>query len=343
MKRRRCSLVDHVTGWWISGDGSSAPDIRLRDDIALSEIGESGEVLIDVDYSAINYKDALALRGHPGVIRHLPLIPGIDAVGTVRESEDSRFQPADTVVLTGYGYGEVRHGGLATLLRAKGDHLLSVPHPLPSQHAAAFGTAGFTAALAVRALERSGLTPARQQLPIAVTGAAGAVGSFAIFFLARKGFSVTAITGRTDEEAYLKSLGATEVLARQEVLSWPHRPLLTERFDGAIDQAGGPLLATILASTRTDGTVISCGLAGGSDLTTTVMPFILRGITVSGINSVYQPHPLREELWQECASMTSDFPWSEFIVETPLEGAFEVAEHVIAGVTRGRVVVAIPR
>ena len=342
MKRRRCCLVEHIAGWWISGDGSSAPDTRFRDDIAVSELGHDGDVLVDVMYSALNYKDALALTGNPGVIRNLPLIPGIDLVGTVRESEDQRWHPGDTVVLTGYGYGELRHGGLATVSRARGDHLVRLPSGLTPQQAAGYGTAGFTAALAVRALERQGLTPGRQQRPIAVTGAAGAVGSFAVYFLARRGFAVTAITGRTDEENYLRALGATDVVSRQEILSWPIRPLLAEHFDGAIDQAGGPLLTALLASITEQGTVVSCGLAGGSDLHTTVMPFILRGITLTGINSVNQPHELREQLWAEAAAVAADLPWSDLLAEIPLAEARKEADRVLAGATRGRVVVRMP-
>lgn len=342
MKRRRCCLVEHVTGWWISGDGSNAPETTFRDDIAFSELGDDGDVLVEVVYSALNYKDALALTGNPGVIRDLPLIPGIDAVGTVRESTDQRFGPGDWVALTGYGYGERRHGGLATMLRAHADHLVMLPSGLTPREAAGYGTAGFTAALAVRALEEHGVTAAHQHKPIAVTGAAGAVGSFATYFLARHGFTVTAITGRTDEENYLRSLGASTVMSRQEVLSWPNRPLLAEQFDGVIDQAGGPLLAAMLASVAHDGVVVSCGLAGGSDVHTTVMPFILRGVTLTGINSVNQPHDVREKLWAELATLRTDLPWSDLIVDVPLAGAKREADRVLAGATRGRVVVQMP-
>lgn len=335
-------MVDHATGWWITGDSSGALTSRLRTNISPSELGDGEDVIVGVSHSAINYKDALALTGSPGVVRRPPLIPGIDAVGEVLESTDHRFSPGDRVVVTGWGYGESRHGGLATKLHADPDHLLKVPANLTNQQAATFGTAGFTAALAVGALEKAGISPDTSSLPVAVTGAAGAVGSFALYFLARHGYQVTAITGRTDEEAYLRSLGATAVMSRQEVLGWPPRPLQKERFSAVIDQAGGALLATLLASLEADGVAASCGLAGGSDLNTTVMPFILRGVSLVGINSVYQPQSRREELWDECAGYASEIPWDDLATVVPLDEAAAVAEHVLAGVTRGRVVVTIP-
>lgn len=311
--------------------------MRLRDNLSVAELGHDDSVTVSVSHSAVNYKDALALSASPGVVRALPLIPGIDAVGNVESSSDSGFSPGDRVVLTGWGYGEKRHGGLSTAMKADPQHLLAVPEGLTNHHAAAYGTAGLTAALAVRALEQAGLTPG--SLPIAVTGAAGAVGSFAVYLLARHGFPVTAITGRTDEAEYLKALGATEVISRQEVLAWPSRPLMSERYAGAIDQAGGPLLAALLASVCSGGVVTSCGLAGGSELNTTVMPFILRGISLIGINSVYQPPEVRTELWEEIGRLSPDIPWDEMTRTIGLAEAEKTAQHVLAGVTRGRVVV----
>jgi len=313
--------------------------VTLRSDIAQSELGSDSDVTLEVSYSAINYKDALALQGSPGVVRTLPLIPGIDAVGVVRDSPDPRFRPGERVVVTGFGYGETRHGGLATAVKVSPDHLVTLPPNLTDLQAAGYGTAGFTAALAVRALEALGLSGADVKRPIAVTGAAGAVGSLAVFFLARHGFPVTAITGRTDEASYLTHLGASEVLSRQEVLSWPDRPLLAERFSGVIDQAGGPLLATLLASVEAGGVVAACGLAGGSDLPTTVMPFILRGVTLTGVNSVYQPLQVRNELWRECSELESALPWESLTQTIPLGNALDTANRVLAGATRGRVVV----
>ena len=340
MTRRRCCLVDYAQAWWVSGDSSGAPSIQLRKNLSLAELTDDTSVMVQVSHSALNYKDALALTGAPGVVRSLPMIPGIDAIGQVITSPDSRFAVGDRVVLTGWGYGESRHGGLATILSANPDHLLSLPEALTAHQAAAFGTAGLTAALAVHSLEKAGLGPG--ELPIAVTGAAGAVGSFAVFFLARHGFSVTAITGRTDESDYLQALGATEVISRQEVLAWPARALMTERFGGAIDQAGGALLATVLASTESNGVVASCGLAGGAELHTTVMPFILRGVSLVGINSVFQPQDVRAQLWEEVASLSNQIPWDEMTQTVGLDAVEATAKRVLAGATRGRVVVEMP-
>lgn len=341
MTRRRCCLAKHASGWWITGDTSGALSSRVRTNISPSELGVDSLVTIGVTYSAVNYKDALALTGSPGVVRTSPLIPGIDAVGEVLESPVPRFTQGDRVVVTGWGYGESRHGGLATALKADPDHLLPIPAGITDQQAATFGTAGLTAALAVRALERAGVTPSRSSLPIAVTGAAGAVGSFALFFLAQHGYQVTAITGRSDEAEYLHTLGANNVLSRQEVLTWPERSLQKERFSAAIDQAGGPLLATLLASLEENGVAASCGLAGSSSLNTTVMPFILRGVSLVGINSVHQPQDVRQELWDECALLAADIPWDELTRVIKLDQAGEVAEQILAGVTRGRVVVKV--
>jgi len=330
-------LADYEAGWWLSGDSSGASSARFRENISRKELGAPNQVLLRVAHSAINYKDALALSGAPGIVRSLPMIPGIDAVGEVLESPDPRFSPGDLVVVTGWGYGEERHGGLCTALSAVADHLMPLPPGLTTHQGAAFGTAGITAALAVRALEQHGITPG--SLPVAVTGAAGAVGSFAVFLLARHGFRVTAITGRTDEADYLRTLGATDVVSRQEVLSWPQRPLITERYSGIVDQAGGVLLATLLASLGNNGVATSCGLAGGSELNTTVMPFILRGITLVGINSVFQPHEVRAEIWAEAEALRSEIPWAKLTQTIGLSGALETATHVLGSVTRGRVVV----
>jgi acrylyl-CoA reductase (NADPH) len=222
------------------------------------------------------------------------------------------------------------------------EHLMAIPESMTTYQAAALGTAGFTALLAVHALTGRGLTPQDQKLPIAVTGAAGAVGSFATFFLASEGFAVHAITGRTDETPYLEALGASEVISRQEVLGWPNRPLLPEKFDGAVDQAGGELLAKVLASTTANGVVAASGLAGGMALPTTVAPFILRGVTLVGVNSVYQDMSVREALWSECAGQSSSLPWGQISQTIALSEARDTAERVLQGLTRGRVVVEMP-
>lgn len=338
-KRRRCSLANHATGWWVGADGSGQLTSHFRNDISPSEWGE-GALTIEVHFSALNYKDALALEGRPGVIRKPPVIPGIDIAGIVRESKDPRIEPGTSVVITGFGYGENRHGGLATIVTADVEHVVVVPAALTLKQAASIGTAGITAGLALSAITRHGLSPAKGA-PLAVTGAAGGVGSFAIALARNAGFAVTAITGRTDESSYLTGLGATEILSRQEFLTAGQRPLLSERFVGAIDQAGGVMLATLLASTRSEGVVAACGLAGGSELSTTVLPFILRGITLVGINSVYQPLPVRQELWDSFASLSSSIPFGDIVQEISLKDAREVAPDVLAGLTRGRVVVRV--
>jgi acrylyl-CoA reductase (NADPH) len=333
-------LANHASAWWIADDGSGGRTTHFRNDIAAQELGAG--IRVRVEFSALNYKDALALTGSPGVVRTTPLVPGIDAAGVVEDSSDPRFPEGTRVVVTGFGYGEDRHGGLATTMVVAPEHLMAIPEAMTTHQAAAFGTAGFTALVAVHALRGHGLTPQGQKLPIAVTGAAGAVGSFATFFLASEGFAVHAITGRTDEAPYLEALGASEVISRQEVLGWPNRPLLPEKFDGAVDQAGGELLAKVLASTAANGVVAASGLAGGMALPTTVAPFILRGVTLVGVNSVYQDMSVREALWSECAKHSSSLTWDEMSQTIPLSDAKETAERVLQGLTRGRVVVEMP-
>lgn len=331
-------MAKDATGWWISSDGSGRLTDHFRGNISQQELGSDG-IRVRVEYSAINYKDALALTGKPGILRSTPLIPGIDAAGVVEESSDPEFPVGTRVVVTGFGYGENRHGGLATALVAEAEHIVAIPETLTTREAAGVGTAGLTASLAVAALLNHHLSPSSLSMPIAVSGAAGAVGSFAVFLLSSLGFSVTAITGRTDESDYLKLLGATTVMARQEVLSLPERPLLPEKFSGVVDQAGGALLARLIASTARTGVVAASGLAGGSDLPTTVLPFIVRGVTLVGVDSVNQPLGVRKNLWADLA--TKKFPWDQMIREIALADAETVAPHVLAGVTRGRVVVAV--
>lgn len=338
MKRRRCSLANHASGWWIGSDGSGGLTTHFRDDIASSQMGE-GALTIAVHYSALNYKDALALTGSPGVVRKPPLIPGIDIAGVVEESSDGEVPVGTHVVITGYGYGENRHGGLATRVVAEPQHVIPLPEGLSLKHAATIGTAGITAGLALSALQNHGVTPGSSSLPIAVTGAAGGVGSLALALLTGAGYPAVAITGRTDEADYLSMLGATDVMSRQEFLSQPSRPLQSEQFAGAIDQAGGEMLARIIASTTSNGIVAACGLAGGSDLPTTVLPFILRGVSLVGINSVFQPLEVRLDLWNRLA--TANLPLDQIGQVISLDEALETAPRVLAGLTRGRVVVKV--
>ena len=330
-------MANHATGWWISSDGSGQLTTHFRDDIALSHMAE-GSLTVDVHYSALNYKDALALTGSPGVVRKPPLIPGIDCAGVVVESADPDVPVGTSVVITGYGYGENRHGGLATRVMADAEHVIPIPEGLSLKDAATIGTAGITAGLAIRALKEHGVSPA-SDLPIAVTGAAGGVGSLALALLSHSGYRAVAITGRTDEADYLLMLGASEVMSRQEFLAQPSRPLLPEQFGGAIDQAGGAMLATLLASTQSNGVVAACGLAGGSDLPTTVLPFILRGVSLVGINSVFQPQDVRGEIWNLIAG--ANLPLDQMSHVVDLADALETAPRVLSGLTRGRVVVKV--
>ena len=330
-------MANHATGWWISSDGSGLLTTHFRDDIALSHMAE-GSLTVDVHYSALNYKDALALTGSPGVVRKPPLIPGIDCAGVVVESADPDVPVGTSVVITGYGYGENRHGGLATRVMADAEHVIPIPEGLSLKDAATIGTAGITAGLAIRALKEHGVSPA-SDLPIAVTGAAGGVGSLALALLSHAGYRTVAITGRTDEADYLLMLGASEVMSRQEFLAQPSRPLLPEQFGGAIDQAGGAMLATLLASTQSNGVVAACGLAGGSDLPTTVLPFILRGVSLVGINSVFQPQDVRGEIWNLFAE--ANLPLDQMSHVVDLADALETAPRVLSGLTRGRVVVKV--
>lgn len=330
-------MANHATGWWISSDGSGQLTTHFRDDIALSQMGE-GSLTIDVHYSALNYKDALALTGSPGVVRKPPLIPGIDCAGVVSASTDPKVPSGTPVVITGYGYGENRHGGLATRVMADAEHVIPIPESLSLKDAATIGTAGITAGLAIMALEKNGVLP-DSELPIAVTGAAGGVGSLALALLSHAGYRSVAITGRTDESDYLTMLGATEIMSRQEFLAQPFRPLLPEQFAGAIDQAGGEMLAALLASTHSNGVVAACGLAAGSDLPTTVLPFILRGVSLVGINSVFQPPDVRREIWNLFAAM--NLPLDEISQVIDLADALDTAPRVLSGLTRGRVVVRV--
>ncbi|NNC12707.1 oxidoreductase [Planctomonas sp. JC2975] len=314
----------------------SARLLTLDDDVL-----EPDAVTIDIDYSCLNYKDGLALAGRPGVLRRTPLIPGIDLVGRVRTSTDARFRAGDRVVLNGDGIGESRNGGLAELAVVRGDGLVHVPDSVTQHHAAAIGTAGFTAMLAVLALERGGVTP--ESGDVLVTGAAGGVGSVAIAVLAHLGYSVTASTGRGETEAdYLRELGASAILNRADFTE-PGRPLQKARFAGAVDAVGSVTLANVLAQTSYGGVVAACGLAGGADLPTTVMPFILRGVTLAGINSVEAPRSLREEAWSRLAS-DLDAHLLDAMTETiGLADAIGAADRILAGQIRGRTVVDVRR
>lgn len=257
-----------------------------------------GEVLVNVAYSSVNYKDALAITGRSQIVRNFPMVPGIDLAGTVAESSDARFKPGDAVLLNGWGVGESHWGGLAQKARVKADWLVPMPKALDARQSMAIGTAGYTAMLSVMALQERGLTPMTG--PVLVTGANGGVGSIAIALLAGLGFEVHASTGRLAESGHLKQLGAVKVIDRT-TLSEPGKLLQKEVWAGAIDSVGSHTLANICASLKYGGTVAACGLAQGMDLPTSVAPFILRGITLAGIDSVYAPQARRVQAWERLA------------------------------------------
>jgi len=309
---------------------------------ALKEIDDStlpeGDVLIKVSHSTLNYKDALAITGKGPVVRQFPMIPGIDLVGTVEESHSQRFQVGDKVLLNGYGVGETHCGGLAEKARLNSEWLIPLPKAFSAHQAMAIGTAGYTAMLCVMALEKHGITPDKGE--ILVTGANGGVGSFAITLLAKLGYQVVASTGRTDQADYLKKLGAKEVIDRA-TLSEAGRPLAKERWAAAIDSTGSHTLANICASLQYGGVVAACGLAQGMDLPTTVMPFILRGITLAGVDSVMRPIEDRMEAWQRLADILDPSVLTDISEVIALTTVIEKANDLMSGKIRGRLVVDI--
>ena len=296
----------------------------------------TGDVLIQVDYSTLNYKDSLAITGASPVVRKFPMVPGIDLAGTVEHSDHADFKVGDQVVLNGFGAGEGHWGGLAQKARVKGDWLVPLPTAFTPKQAMTIGTAGYTAMLCVMALEEHGVTP--EQGEILVTGAAGGVGSVAVSLLAKLGYTVVASSGRAAEKDYLLSLGAALVMDRNE-LSEKGRPLAKERWAGAIDVAGSHTLANICASMKYGGTVAACGLAQGYDLPATVMPFILRGITLAGIDSVYRPKADRIAAWNRLAEDLDLTHLDAIMTEITLGQALETAQEQMQGLTRGRFVV----
>ena len=294
-----------------------------------------GDVTVRVSHSTVNYKDGLALTGKAPVIRRWPMIPGIDFAGTVVTSAHADFKAGDEVILNGWGVGETHYGGYAQMARVKGDWLVKKPAAFTPAETMAIGTAGYTAMLCVLALERNGVAPARG--PILVTGAAGGVGSVAIALLAKLGYQVIASTGRAAEVGYLKDLGATEVIDRAE-LSAPARPLGKERWAGAVDAVGSHTLANVLSMTKYGGTVAACGLAQGMDLATSVAPFILRGVTLAGVDSVMAPKAARIEAWSRLARDLDKAKLKAMTVTKPAAEVLTLAPPILAGQVRGRIV-----
>lgn len=312
-------------------EGASARFVELDE----SELGD-GEVLLDVAYSSLNYKDGLALRGDRGVARISPLIPGIDVVGRVVESADGRWQPGDEVVLTGVGLGETRNGGYSTRARVPAEALVRVPEKLGMRRAAAIGTAGFTAAQAVLALEHCDIPDG----DIVVTGATGGLGSIAVMLLAASGRRVVAATGHPDDRGYLERLGASELLDRSE-LQQTGKPLQASRWAGAVDVVGGTTLASLLAQTRYGGSVAACGLVESPELATTVMPFILRGVNLLGINSVEAPLVTRDRVWDRLERDLDLGLLDSLTTEIGLDEVPGYASRILAGDTRGRIAVRV--
>jgi acrylyl-CoA reductase (NADPH) len=309
---------------------------------AYSEFDESelmdGDVTVRVTHSTVNYKDGLAITGKSPVVRRFPMIPGIDFAGTVESSSHPEFKPGDEVVLNGWGCGETHFGGYAQKARVMGDWLVPLPKAFTAAQSMAIGTAGYTAALAVLALEKQGMTPDRG--PVLVTGAAGGVGSIAICLLAKAGWRVIASTGRKDEADFLTYLGASEIIDRNE-LSAPGKPLGKERWAAAVDVVGSHTLANVLAQTAYEGAVAACGLAQGMDLPTSVAPFILRGVCLLGIDSVTKPKSARLEAWELLARDLDQTKLAELSTTIGLYKVMQTAAEILEGKVRGRVIVEI--
>ena len=311
--------------------------------VALTQFDEAdlmdGDVTVRVEWSTLNYKDGLALTGKAPVVRRFPMIAGIDFAGTVEHSSNPQWQAGDRVVCTGWGMGETFLGAYAEKARVKGDWLVRLPDGMSARDAMAIGTAGFTAMLAVMALEKHGVTP--QSGPVVVTGAAGGVGSVAIAVLARLGFHVIASTGRLSETDYLKSIGASEVIDRAE-LSGPAKPLAKERWAGGVDSVGSTTLANLLSMTKYGGAIAACGLAAGMDLPSSVAPFILRGVCLLGIDSVMCPLEARKLAWNRLARDLEPQKLAGITQEIGLDEVIALAPQILAGQVRGRVVVKLP-
>jgi acrylyl-CoA reductase (NADPH) len=295
-----------------------------------------GDVTVDVEYSSLNYKDALAITGQAPVVRRLPMVPGIDLVGTVSSSEHPEITAGMSVVLNGWGVGEVHWGGLAQKACLKGDWLVPLPSAFDARQAMAIGTAGYTAMLCVMALEQQGVTPGKGE--ILVTGAAGGVGSVAISVLTKLGYRVVALTGRPEESDYVTGLGASEILHRDE-LSSPGKPLTKERWSGVVDVVGSHVLANACAATRYGGVVTACGLAGGMDFPATVAPFILRGVSLIGIDSVMCPRDKRLTAWQRLAQDLDLEKLGTIAHQINLSETIPMAKQLLDGKIRGRVIV----
>lgn len=317
-------------------------DEEKRQSVALARLTEAdlmeGDVTVRVTHSTVNYKDGLAVTGKLPVVRRWPMVPGVDFTGEVIASSDPYFSPGDAVILNGWGVGEVHLGGWAGVARVKGDWLIRRPVGLTGAEAMAIGTAGYTAMLSLMALEAHGLTP--ENGPAVVTGAAGGVGSVAVMLLAAAGWHVAAVTGRPSEADYLTGLGAAEIVDRAE-LPGPAKPLARERWAAGVDNVGSHILANVLSMIKAEGAVAACGNAMGMDLPTSVAPFILRGVSLLGINSVTVPRAKRETAWTRLATGLDRAKLAAMTTTVPLSGAIDAARAIAEGKVRGRTVVEI--
>lgn len=320
----------------VDRDAGKKQFVEFRE-LSLSDLME-GDVVVRVSHSTVNYKDGLAITGKLPVVRRWPMIPGIDFCGEVVSSESADFKPGDQVILNGWGVGEAHYGAYAKFARVKGDWLIKKPAALSSAEAMAIGTAGYTAMLCVLALERHAILPARG--PVVVTGAAGGVGSVAVAVLKKLGYHVIASTGRAEEHGYLKELGAAEVIGREELQGAP-KLLDKERWAGAVDTVGSTILANVIGMTRTGGAVAACGNAAGMDLPTSVAPFILRGVSLLGINSVTLPKSLREEAWGRLVTDLDRDKLRKMTTTIGFDDIRATAEKIVEGKVRGRVAVEI--
>lgn len=319
-----------------SDDGKITQEIKTLDD---SDLPAEGNATVAISHTTLNYKDGLCVNGQGGLVRTFPHVPGIDFAGEVESSDDARYAPGDKVVLTGWRVGEAWWGGYAEKARVKADWLVPLPDGLSAEQAMAVGTAGFTSMLAVMALEDHGLTPDKGD--VLVTGAAGGVGSVATAILAKRGYSVAGVTGRPEQEAYLKDLGASRIVARGDINTPSGRPLDKEQWAGCIDAVGGSMLATVLPQMSYGASVAAVGLAGGPKLEATVIPFLLRGVNLLGIDSVMQPYGSRVEAWSR---LVEDLPLDKLeamIVPAKLEDLPELGGQILKGGVKGRVVVEI--
>ncbi len=302
----------------------------------ISDLPE-GEVLIRVHFSSLNYKDGLSCIGNPGVTRNYPHTPGVDASGEVAESSDSRFKEGDSVIVTGYDLGMNTSGGFGQYIRVPADWVVPLPEGMTFKEAAIFGVAGFTAALSVDALQKHGVNPEHGE--IVVTGSTGGVGSVSVALLSLLGYTVVASTGKKEESEFLQDLGAAEIISREEVNDELNKPLLRERWAGGVDTVGGNTLATLLKAAKRGGAVAATGLVASSELSTTVFPFILRGVSLLGIDSGFTPTKLRREIWNKLAGVWKFPQLEKLTIDCTLEGLDPEIDKILAGGQRGRVVV----